>query len=60
MHIRSPRLSRRAFAVVALAGAGIGAGTLGLGWVQRRRRAADAVPLTVLPGSAGELRPKPR
>ena len=56
MHIRSPRLSRRAFAVVALAGAGIGAGTLGLGWVQRRRRAADAVPLTVRPGHPGELR----
>lgn len=55
MAARSPRLSRRAFGVVALtSAAGVG---LGLGWVQYRRGSTVGnVPLQLLPASAGELR----
>ena len=47
------RLSRRAFAVVALAG--LGAGGLGLGWVLRRRGAAGVDPAPAVQPSGGAL-----
>ena len=50
---RTP-LSRRAFAVVVLAGVGVGG--LGLGWALRRRVSGNGSFLKVLPSAAGELR----
>ncbi len=56
MSLSRPRLSRRSFAVVALAGVGAGAAGLGLAWAQRRRASENSVPVKVLPAERGELR----